>query len=276
MISNRVYLAAKVLLLKAPFWRRSSDYCRYLIVCRARSGSNLLRGLLNSHRHVLALGELFRGNGERIGVDLPFTFQSRRDRSLIGASPVRYLEERIFKAYPHYLSAVGFKALYAQLLREERRPVLDYLRDREDLKVIHLKRKDALRTYLSHIQARQHGQWINTSGRRQRHQPLEIDVDDFLDYHRTAQDQQEQYDELFRSHQQIELFYEELAADLTGEMRRIQDFLGVEAREAVPLTYKQSYLPLAVAISNYAEIRERLAPFISASDRAPRALCRRT
>jgi len=40
-------------------------------------------------------------------------------------------------------------------------------------------------------------------------------------------------------------------------MKRIQEFLGVDYEAVQPATYKQSRLPLAVAISNYAELKER-------------------
>jgi hypothetical protein len=42
------------------------DYTRFIILGRSRSGSNYLRGLLNSHRRIVAFGELFRSD-EAIG-----------------------------------------------------------------------------------------------------------------------------------------------------------------------------------------------------------------
>jgi LPS sulfotransferase NodH len=264
VIPKSSYLAAKVVLLKLPFWRRTSDYRRFVIVCRHRSGSHLLRGLLNSHRRILALGELFRDPERGIGYDLPLMSASRENRRLFRTDPVGFLERRIFEPYPSYVSAAGFKVIYYQLERPGTQPIRDHLRDRKDLKILHLKRRDALRTYLSHLQAMQHRRWVNTTGVKQRHRPVTIDAEAFLEDYRTAREQEGRYAELFRHHQQIDLFYEDLVADLAGEMRRVQAFLGVEHRRVVPLTYKQSYLPLSAAISNYTEIEEELAPFISA------------
>ncbi len=266
MISKRAYLAAKVLRSKLPLGRRSSEYRRFLIVCRSRTGSNLLRGLLNSHRQILALGELYRDKGGRIGWDLPLAYQSRSDFRLIHADPVGFLKRRIFKPYPDHLSAIGFKVLYRQLVKPETRPVLDHLRALEELRVIHLKRRDALRTFVSLCRAREHQQWIDTSDARRRQRPVAIDPEEFFaDYHQTRR-LQAQYEEVFQDHPRLELFYEDLVADLAGEMRRVQDFLGVEQRQVIPLTYQQSYLPLSAAISNYAEIEDRLAPFISTGE----------
>jgi Sulfotransferase family len=266
MISKRGYTAAKILRLRLPLWRRTSDYGRYVIIGLGRCGSNMLRGLLNSHPRILALGELFRDLQGLPAYDLPLFSASRADGRLFRAEPVRFLERRIFKPYPSYLSAVGFKGIYSQLARPEMSPVLDHLRDQEQLKVIHLKRRDTLKTYLSHLQAKQHQRWINTTGIKQRHRPLAIAVDQFRDFYRRARDWEGRCDEVFRHHQKIELFYEDLVADFDGEMSRVQAFLGVERRKVVPLTYRQSYLPLSAAISNYAEIEEELAPFISESE----------
>ena len=60
------------------------------MVGTARTGSNLVRGMLNSRDDVRAFGELFRSPGE-IGFDFPGYMPSRQDRLTITADLVRRL-----------------------------------------------------------------------------------------------------------------------------------------------------------------------------------------
>lgn len=40
-----------------------SKYTKFVILGRARTGSNLLRGMLNTHNHVMVFRELYRNEG---------------------------------------------------------------------------------------------------------------------------------------------------------------------------------------------------------------------
>lgn len=79
-----------------------SDYCKFIILTRGRSGSNFLRGLLNSHNQIVTFGELFRSY-DSIGWDLPDYdkyLQSRSLKTLIQNNPDRFLKEKVFKKIP--------------------------------------------------------------------------------------------------------------------------------------------------------------------------------
>src|SRR5690606_16569148 len=41
-----------------------TDYTRFIILARSRTGSNFLRGMLNSHPQVLTYGEIFRNDDQ--------------------------------------------------------------------------------------------------------------------------------------------------------------------------------------------------------------------
>lgn len=75
-----------------------SDYFRFIILGRGRSGSNFLRGLLNSHRQIITFGELFRFP-ESIGWEFPdhdMFLQSHSLLSLMQTDPGRFLEEEVY------------------------------------------------------------------------------------------------------------------------------------------------------------------------------------
>src|SRR5262245_35796159 len=91
-----------------------SDYSRFIILSRGRSGSNLLRGLLNSHSQIITFGELFRSY-DSIGWEFPnydHYLQYRRLISLFQNDPANFLEKKVFRKFPKHIAAVGFKIFY--------------------------------------------------------------------------------------------------------------------------------------------------------------------
>ncbi len=139
------------------------DYKKFIILGTARTGSNFLRSLLNSHKHVIAFGEIF-SDYNAIDWQLPvYKFRSNRVLTLIQNDPTAFLESKVFRNYPRYVSAVGFKIFYNHAQNENWKPVWLHLKDM-GVRVIHIKRKNLLKTYLSEQKAFKTGEWINTSG----------------------------------------------------------------------------------------------------------------
>ena len=68
------------------------EYERFVILGRARTGSNFLRGLLNSHSQVVAFGEIFREyeftDYDTIGWDYPGYGTTKHLLHLVRSEPV--------------------------------------------------------------------------------------------------------------------------------------------------------------------------------------------
>jgi hypothetical protein len=68
-----------------------------------------------------------------------------------------------------------------------------------------------------------------------------------------------QHDELFREHDKLSLFYEEILSARDDTFARAQSFLGVEPQVLTVALTKQSPDDLRALIENYDELREAFA-----------------
>lgn len=234
------------------------DYTRFFIIGRSRTGSNFLRGILNSHPNVVTFGELFQ---TRKKISWGFADYSQPDRlfQTFLDEPVRFLQEQVYRKQPRHVRAVGFKIFYYHAQAEPWQPLWDYLLAEKDIHILHIKRRNMLRTHLSRARADRSGSWTNTTGQREEEQPIELNYSDLVDDFATTLDYERTFDQRFQNHPLLEIFYEDLAADWRAGFERIQQFLCLPPAPASPQTFKQSHESLSAAISNFSELKARFA-----------------
>ena len=86
-----------------------------IAVSGPRTGSNFIKSLLSSHSETIVHAELMKKGG------ISFRSQVYRDYNLKemlkerASNPVKFIEKYVFKPYPEYINAVGFKAFYAKI-----------------------------------------------------------------------------------------------------------------------------------------------------------------
>jgi LPS sulfotransferase NodH len=235
------------------------DYNRFIILGRGRTGSNFLRGLLNRHNEIVAFGELFRDR-DAIGWEFPdYEHLSQKNSliSLMNNDPVKFLEKKVFIRFPKHIFAVGFKLFYYHARERSRRVVWDYLKSQKNIKVIHLKRNNTLKMILSEKKAFKTNRWTNTTGEEEIRFSVPIDYEECVRRFVDEQQMQIELDSYFVDHPKLELIYEDLSEGYSREMKRVQNFLGVNYENVQPSTYKQSSQPLSEAIENYFELKGR-------------------
>lgn len=235
-----------------------SAYTKFIVLGRSRVGSNFLRGLLNSHPQITTYGEIFRDIDSSDWDHLGY-FQSAKMIDLLRNDPVKFLQTKLFGKYPRSIAAVGFKIFYYHAHNNGEAPVWSFLQDRKDVRVIHLKRRNILKTHLSRQKAAVTDSWVNTSRSKEVQPAIRLDYEACLQDFNQTRAWEEEYDRLFAHHPKIEVIYEELAGNYQAEMARLQEFLGVDIEPVAPTTYQQSSQPLAQAIANYAELKEQFA-----------------
>lgn len=245
----------------------SRDYTRFIILGRSRSGSNLLRGLLNSHSQIIAFEEMFK-DPQAIGWGLEGYPQDSRTLERFRNDTLDFIKQDLFTNMPVQVRAVGFKIFYYHAYGTDLEPVWEYLKTDTDVHVLHIKRKNILKTHLSKKRAELTDSWINLTGEKQRPVSIELDVKSCREDFEQTRAWEEEYDRLFASHPLLEVAYEELARDHTAVMDRVQQFLSVDHEKLEPQTYKQSHQKLADAISNFDELKSafqgsRWEPFFS-------------
>lgn len=238
-----------------------SEYVRFIVVGRSRTGSNLLRSLLNAHSQVEAYGEVFR-SASRAAMDwdhIGALRQSDRQHRLLLADPVGFIETRIYRRYPAEIAAVGFKIFYYHAQEGNWQAVWPYLEQQSAIRVIHMKRRNLLSTHLSRRRAELTDVWVNTSGQAEQPVVVTLDYEQCLaDFQRTRA-WEEACDARLAGHPRFELFYEDLAQDNDRAMRRVQHFLDLDYQPVTPTIFKQSQQTLAQAIANYDELKSRFA-----------------
>lgn len=230
---------------------------RFLIFSTQRSGTHFLASLLQSSPSVLCLGEVFHHRDS-----------SNNFYRAIGLSPNQLqatVSSRSFRKYSEFELAV----------RDERRPAatsfgpivmynqFERLPDKvklglfEGRRIIHLQRKNFLRTHVSDL--------INNlpnakSHLRERAEIKRIEVpirDLFASLHRRKADLERKHAVLSK-YSSIETIYENLVIDPVNEVRRLCGFLEIDSFIPSTTLVRSNPSPLNEIITNYAEVHSAL------------------
>lgn len=245
-------------------WAGQADYTRFIILGRSRVGSNLLRGLLNDHSQIMVMGELFQNKNE-IGWAMEGFPGDGRTTAMFLQQPVRFLERKMWRNYPQGITAVGFKIFYYHARDDAWAPVWPYLQADTALRVIHIKRRNVLKTHLSRQLALASDKWVKTAvagpkpANGSLNQPITLNYEDCLADFENTRTWEKEADAFFADHPIIDLFYEDFAQDLAGQMKRMQTFLGVDYEDVRPQTEKQRRRPLRQTIANFDELKAQFA-----------------
>jgi len=234
----------------------NSDYVRFVCVGYARTGSTLLMRSLNNHSRVIGYGEIVK-NIDRYPQHY---HEFENSQALFERDPARFLQTMVFRKYPPQIDAVGFKIFYHHAPRDTAwgRGVWDYLLGQPELRVLHLKRRNKLKTLLSEKQAGETEEWIRYSDDKE---PAAIHIApaEAQSFFERMAAWEAECDALFAGHPHCEVVYEQLTRDLPDGLRQIQTFLGVPHEDVHPGTEKRPRRSLSAQIDNYAELKAHFA-----------------
>ncbi len=265
----------------------SSDRVRFVIVAGARTGSTMLARALNLNPQIRCFGELFNKDVDFVPFDVDgYDNFDGRQRQLRGGDFAAFLRERIFPAQDD-TQATGFKLLYGQ---DRDFPGLpEWLVEQEDLRVIHLRRRNLLRSLVSWKIADTTGVWVEAQGaalanratlqqaarhplralaalrrrlqlrlapRTARRAPVTLTPDECSAMFRYLQLHEIHYEMDFVSHPKLMLFYEDLLDSPEDTFKQAQSFLGVEPRPLAAPIRRQNPQPLRDLLANYEELYE--------------------
>jgi len=231
---------------------------RFLVICNARTGSNYLLTALGSHPLIRQFWEPFGPNSlnNKEGVK----------EKILELGLVPYLEYIMQRQGGE--ASVGFKILYGQLEDSygEMHGVPDIadvrqcLKRSDDLKIIHLKRRNKLATIASLMLAIETRRFlIHDPQDRETERQVEIPIDSCEWHFNKIIRHEEQYDDFFAAHRKLDIFYEALVAQPKRAGDQILEFLGVPARPLHSRLIKQNIRPLNDLIANYAELKAYFA-----------------
>jgi LPS sulfotransferase NodH len=213
---------------------------RFAIVGNARTGSNFLLDGLKSSPSIRMYHEIFADHNRRVGQDFDKVFST------------------VFQPESRATNVVGFKVFYNHLTEDEWQKFLSC----KDLKIIHLIRRNRLRTVISLEIAFKTGQWTksgNGNSGEFREKCLILNPSKLLKRLEQIEKGESTARMRFHDRQVLEVVYEELIQSPKLIFESIGAYLGVEGIDPSRIRLKrQNPEPLQQLIINYDEIEATL------------------
>jgi len=224
------------------FFKRNK-YTRFIVVSRQRSGSNLMVNALQSHPQFKVYGELFRGGADE------------SVKTAVRKSASDYLDKNIFNNYPSAIKAVGFKIFYQHPVWDQSGSVWRYLQEVEDIRVIHLRRRNLLKAFVSWKIAQKTDVWKQANDSSvELDKRVVISPEECVAFFEKTLEQEKIADERFSGKPLLQTTYETLTSQFNEQMDLIQKFLNVDSLPLSMKTVKQNPESLSDLILNYDEL----------------------
>ena len=255
----------------------NDSYQKFFLLTYRRCGANYFLDLLRSHPNIVSFAGLYEKN--KLGFSYPGYPQVSDKRTVRYRDhyPIEFLKKRIYRNYSSEIKAVGFKLIY-----ETRHPsVLEYLKQSEDVKLIHLQRRNLLRVHLSDMIAKKTQKW-HVLSKEHEQEIKKIDAESFISYSHEKKDTIlpdefkiellyencisefekitqliEHFQKFFSKNKVHVIYYEDLIENLEEETRKVQEFIGVENKALTSRFIRINNKKLSDVISNYYELKEK-------------------
>lgn len=213
------------------------DYVKFVIVARSRTGSNLLRSLLNSHGDMIVFGEKF------------YALDGRETTSIYS------------EIFPNKSTKVrGFKLFYYHPSDSKDRSVWDMLQQDKAIKIIHLQRKNQLRVHISRLIALKTDKWRTESKKTigVEDRKVKVDIEKMLNDFETTNTYISDTQKIFKDHKIMEVTYSSMTQTPEQTLNEIQHFLGVPQKNLTSQMRKQNPEAIKDLVVNYDEVYEAL------------------
>ncbi len=213
------------------------DYKKFIVLSRNRTGSNMLISMLNSHPSIYSRYEIFR---------------------TLDGNSVKKIMNGIYSKYPRFVKAVGFKIFYYHPVDDESGAIWDKLTEMEDLHVIHLKRRNILRTILSGKIASKTNVWATKDGSGEigtKDKKVYLNADELEKALKKSREWEIIYGKMFKSKPMVEIYYEDLVSNPQDEFQKITNMLNLKPCKLKTAYRKQNPEKMSELISNYESIK---------------------
>jgi LPS sulfotransferase NodH len=227
-----------------------------IILTTQRTGSTFLVACLHSHPEVYCLGEMLAGGH----LDIPALVY----RSRYATKAYRYLTSgAVFptRMMDRYFArddrpVMAFKAMYNQIGIPW---TLGYLREHTEIRVLHLRRHNLLKQYVSHklIKVKRDDHWDPHTTEPVKPAPIAVNVQDALHYIRRLREEHDRHERMFARHALLPLVYESMIEGnslAAGVARDICGFLGIAEQPMHSKLVKMNPERLHQMITNYEEV----------------------
>ena len=237
----------------------------FMITGPARTGSTLLVHLLRSHPQICSHSEVFSPTNitgltgtylekSRNEPDFFERLSAERDRD-----PIKFLYKIALDSQGK--EVVGFKLKHDELVLPEYGRLRDEIAGDPDFRIIHLRRENLLRRFLSWYIANHITHLTLAVGPQNIPQvpPVRLDPDECPRDFETTLKREKEFQELFATHKSFSITYEELAAGNNDKIFALLHFLQVTPRKLTTTTKRLGNDDLRAAIANFDELRLHFA-----------------
>jgi len=237
-----------------------------MITCPARSGSTMLVHLLRSHADICSHDEVFSAPGTVGGMTGTYLLKRRADPNFAermaaekDRDPIKFLYKIVLDLQGK--KAVCFKIKHDELVRPEYKMLRDEIVDDQDFRIIHLRRENLLRRYLSHhianyvtrVTLAVRGQTVPEI------QPVVLDPQECKRDFEEILAREGEFAELFAQHPGFRISYEEMITPGSEKLQSLLDFMGVPRQELTTTTQKLGCDDLRRVITNFDALRSYFA-----------------
>ena len=222
----------------------------FIITCAARTGSTMLRYMLDSHPEITCHGEVFKARG--------ISRFLKADKRPYGLSPLydhlsdEFRGSRVVDFIPNHLlqgpdantKASGFKFKTDEYFNTSFTEVSNYIQSNKSIKVIHLKRKDLLAQYVSHLMVKEKKSKtveFNASMNASNNgsiAPTKMSTDRLMDFMEDVVSREVKIVEELGGHESLEVFYEDIIESAGQCLKELQFFLNVSLQTLQVKTQK--------------------------------------
>jgi len=186
---------------------------RFVITSAGRDGSTMLVSMLDQHPQIKCEWELLGWEH----------WKSKQDRY---ARQLDLIRDFFEQPCPPAVRALGFKLIVHQGRLGHQHEIREYLRSL-GVSVIHIRRRNLLCKYCSHLIAKQTGRWQISSPDQQSCQTVKIDPTEAMAYFRCSLEDYRRNEAEFAKCRSLTICYEQLSADAETIMQRVFALLGV-------------------------------------------------
>lgn len=221
------------------YWKKDNvSYKKYMIVSYPRTGSTMLSKMISYHPEINGMGECF-------------------DR-IAGRDPQEILAN-LFSKQKGNIKAVGFNIHFNHPVDEKNEETWALLKSDKDIHIIFLSRKNLLRVYMSakianKVKLFRLYQTKNRPDIKERQVVIEVEefknfIDEYSHYYNL-------YRNMFSSHPNLHLNYEDIVNAPDIEFLKVTDFLSLPFHNPKVITKVMNPEPLSQLIINYSTLKE--------------------
>ena len=214
------------------------DYRKFVVVSRSRTGSTLLMSLLDSHENIECAGEIFKELQRSSSKSVWFQhFGNRLSRTQV----------------------VGFRLFYYHPFSGDNE-VWKFLKSDTSIVIIHLSRRNVLRTLISQRIGMKTNMWKQRKGEKGQisatEKRIHLSVSECEEFFVETKKFEIETRQSFEKHSMVEVVYEDIISDQSSTLNRVFSGLNVLNELTETNLKKQNPESLSELCENYQELKK--------------------